>query len=58
MALPVWAIYMQKIYNDRTLKISKDDFDPPMQPLTVNLNCDEGKKMDEAEKEKLLQDEF
>ncbi len=26
MALPIWALYMQKVYNDPTLNISKDDF--------------------------------
>ena len=29
MALPIWAIYMRKCYNDSTLHVSKDDFERP-----------------------------
>jgi len=49
---------MQKVYADKSLNISKEDFAMPMQPLTVNLNCDEFQKLDEEEKNKYLQDEF
>jgi penicillin-binding protein 1A len=29
MALPIWALYMKKVYADKTLHISKDPFDAP-----------------------------
>jgi penicillin-binding protein 1A len=39
-ALPVWGLFMQRIYNDPTLSYSKRDFDPPQKPLEVNLDCE------------------
>ncbi len=40
MALPVWAIYMNKLYADPELNITKNNFEPPRQPLTVEIDCD------------------
>lgn len=40
MALPIWAIYMKKAYADPTLHLSQGDFEKPLQPLSVSLNCD------------------
>ncbi|MEI7661161.1 MAG: transglycosylase domain-containing protein [Bacteroidota bacterium] len=39
MALPIWALYMQRVYADYSLHISKRDFDSPSKPLSVDLNC-------------------
>ncbi|MDP1623902.1 MAG: transglycosylase domain-containing protein [Bacteroidales bacterium] len=39
MALPIWALYMRRVYNDMTLNYSKRDFDPPAKPLDVDLDC-------------------
>jgi penicillin-binding protein 1A len=39
MALPIWAIYMKKIYADKTLKLSTSDFEYPSKPLTVDIDC-------------------
>ena len=38
-ALPIWAIYMKKIYNDPTINLYKGDFDKPLKPLSVETNC-------------------
>lgn len=38
MALPSWAIFMRKCYADKSLNISKDDFERP-ENVTINLNC-------------------
>jgi penicillin-binding protein 1A len=38
MALPTWALFMKKCYEDKTLKISKEDFVRP-EELTINLDC-------------------
>jgi len=47
MALPIWALYMQKVYADKNLTYStKDVFEKPS-GLSVELNCnefDKGKK--------------
>ncbi|MCK9421872.1 MAG: transglycosylase domain-containing protein [Bacteroidales bacterium] len=44
MALPIWALYMQRVYADPALHISKRDFDPLKKPLDIDLDCkgDEG----------------
>jgi penicillin-binding protein 1A len=38
-ALPVWALYMQQVYADPSLHITKRDFDPPKKPLEVDFDC-------------------
>lgn len=40
MALPIWAIYMQKVYADKKIDISQGDFEKPevMPPLDLNCN--------------------
>jgi len=39
MALPIWGLYMKKVYADATLNYSKGDFERPEQPLSVELDC-------------------
>lgn len=38
-ALPIWALYMQQVYADPALHITKRDFDPPKKPMTVDFDC-------------------
>jgi penicillin-binding protein 1A len=40
MALPIWALYMNKVYADSSLDISMDDFEAPLTPLSVEIDCD------------------
>ena len=40
MALPIWALYMQKVYADTSLYITKGPFQKPVKPLTVEIDCD------------------
>jgi len=40
MALPIWAIYMQKVYADKQLNIYQGDFEKP-RGMILNLNCDD-----------------
>ena len=40
MALPIWALYMKKIYADSTLNISQEDFEKPLKELTVEIDCE------------------
>lgn len=44
-ALPVWAYYMQKVMADKSLNISKEDFEKPEKPLTIELDCNKWKLM-------------
>lgn len=40
-ALPIWAKYMRKVYNDKSLGISQGDFVKPNLPgLDLNFDCD------------------
>lgn len=40
MALPVWGLFMQKVYEDSSLNISQGDFEPPLQAIPFETNCD------------------
>jgi penicillin-binding protein 1A len=41
MALPIWALYMQRVYGDPGLRYSKNDFAAPSKPINVDLDCGE-----------------
>lgn len=51
MALPIWARYMQKIYADKTIKISQDDFEKPAKKIDVEMDCSRYNKELESGKE-------
>ena len=38
MALPIWALYMQKVYADESLNMSKGEFEKP-EGFNIDLNC-------------------
>jgi penicillin-binding protein 1A len=40
MALPIWAKYMDKVYEDPELGFTKGDFEQPLQGLSVEVDCD------------------
>ncbi|RLD31047.1 MAG: penicillin-binding protein, partial [Bacteroidetes bacterium] len=41
MALPIWALFMKKVYNDPSLGISKGDFDKPLKDISIEFDCEE-----------------
>lgn len=41
-ALPIWGLFMQRLYADASINISKRDFDAPAGAIDVNLDCSEG----------------
>ena len=49
MALPIWAIYMKKNYENEELGVSKDAFEEP-EELSINVDCT---KVLEERKEKI-----
>jgi len=49
MALPIWALYMQRVYADTSLHITKDPFIKPAKPLTVEINCDKYEQQEQQE---------
>jgi len=46
-AMPIWALYMQKVYADKALNISQANFEKPKEPLNVELDCDKYKQAGE-----------
>lgn len=57
LALPIWAYYMQRVYADKSLKISTGEFEKPKGKISVEVNCgpvEEQNKLDD----KFLQDGF
>ena len=48
MALPIWAIYMKKVYEDKDLDISKEEFPKP-ENLTIETDCENYRKNGESE---------
>ena len=40
MALPIWALYMRKVYNDPDLNYSMGDFERPLKELSIEVDCD------------------
>jgi len=43
-ALPVFAYYMKKVYQDKSLNISQGDYEKPQKPLSIELDCDRYEK--------------
>ena len=43
MALPIWGEYMTRVYKDKDLGISKEDFEEPNR-LSIELDCDKFEK--------------
>ncbi|MFM2284784.1 MAG: hypothetical protein RLZZ543_281 [Bacteroidota bacterium] len=43
MALPIWGLYMQRVYKDPKIKITRGDFERPAN-LDVEINCTEYKQ--------------
>ena len=39
MALPIWGYFMHKVHEDKTLDITKSDFEKPEIPISVELDC-------------------
>ncbi len=38
-ALPIWGLFMKKVYADKSINLSTTDFERPKQTLTVELDC-------------------
>ncbi len=40
MALPIWAIYMNKVYADPSLGISQGEFEEPLKDVMIEFDCE------------------
>lgn len=48
-AMPIWGIFMKKVYDDPSLGITKGTFKRPHRPLSVELNCERYKNTNQAD---------
>lgn len=39
MALPIWAYFFQRVYADKSIKISKGAFEKPRRKMLIDLDC-------------------
>ncbi len=39
LAMPIYGSFMQKVYGDKNLSVSKEPFPKPAQPLSVEIDC-------------------
>ena len=47
-ALPIWALYMRKVYNDKSLNVSQGNFPRPYAPgVDLDFNCWQSENSDE-----------
>lgn len=44
MALPIWALYMKQVYDDKSIEISTGAFEKPEGEMTVEIDCDKYEK--------------
>jgi len=58
MALPIWAIYMKKIYADTTLNVSMGDFEAPIHGVNVITDCDEYERQQLLQNRSVYFDDF
>ncbi len=54
MALPIWALYMKKVYADSQINISQGDFEKPSKPLSVEIDCE---KYDKEQRKQEFEDD-
>jgi hypothetical protein len=58
MALPIFGLYMQKVYADSVkLGIGKERFQHPLHKLTVETDCNKYDKSHQQEKESATENE-
>jgi penicillin-binding protein 1A len=58
-ALPIWALYMKKVYADDNLDVSDEDFELPENGISIELDCDKVKeKKKENTEEEIEEEEF
>ncbi|GAB1404855.1 transglycosylase domain-containing protein [Lentimicrobium sp.] len=58
MALPIWALYMKRIYNDNKLELSQGDFEAPDTPLSVEIDCNKYEEQQKKNKPRFTPGDF
>lgn len=39
MSLPIWALFMKKVYADKSINLTQEDFEAPSKPISFSLDC-------------------
>jgi penicillin-binding protein 1A len=60
MALPIWALYMNKVNADPSLGVSMGDFEKPLRDISIEFDCEKYDRQFNGGLENLdaLEDEF
>lgn len=58
MALPIWAELMQRVYDDKSLDISKGEFEKPSTTMDIITDCDLYNQQQSGENENEKEPEF
>lgn len=56
LAMPIYGAFMQKVYSDKSLDVSKEPFPKPSTPLSVELDCEKYNQF--IQPDSAYQDEF
>ncbi|MFD2513206.1 penicillin-binding protein 1A [Pontibacter locisalis] len=57
LAMPIYGAFMQKVYADKSLDVSRDAFPKPLAPLSVELDCakyNQGIQIDSTQQDEFL----
>ncbi|GHA65935.1 penicillin-binding protein 1A [Pontibacter akesuensis] len=57
LAMPIYGAFMQKVYQDKSLDVSKEPFPKPSTPLSVELDCaryNQGVQIDSTQQDEFL----
>ncbi len=58
MALPIWALYMKKIWADRSLNVPKNNFEKPALDISDRIDCQKFKQEIKDEKQFDFSDKY
>ena len=58
MALPIWALYMKKVWADKTLNIPKNNFEKPVLDISDRIDCQKFKQEIKDEKQFDFSDKY
>jgi penicillin-binding protein 1A len=57
MALPIWALFMKKVYSDSSLGISQRDFEKPLRDISIDFDCEEYDRQNSGDVDSYSDDE-
>jgi penicillin-binding protein 1A len=55
MAMPIWGLFMQKVFKDKSLDIKQEKFAKPKKPLSVEIDCKKYKTLNLQNSDSLQQ---